>query len=64
MCNILLVEDDVHIRTLFRKILISNGYEVIEASNGEEALRLYKELEEKPELTVRATVINIITSIP
>jgi CheY-like chemotaxis protein len=52
MCNILLVEDDVNIRTLFRKILIANGYEVIEATDGEEALRLYEELEKKPELII------------
>ena len=52
MCNILLVEDDLNIRSLFRKILIANGYEVIEASNGEEALKLYEELKEKPELII------------
>ncbi|MBK5112962.1 MAG: response regulator [Candidatus Heimdallarchaeota archaeon] len=52
MGKILLVEDDINIRTLFRKILIANGYEVIEATNGEEALRLYEDLEEKPELII------------
>ena len=52
MKKILLVEDDVNIRTLFRKILTANGYGVIEATNGEEALRLYEKLEEKPELII------------
>ncbi|MCK5046041.1 MAG: response regulator [Candidatus Heimdallarchaeota archaeon] len=52
MGKILLVEDDNTIRTLFRKILVANGYEVIEATNGEEALRLYEELKEKPELII------------
>jgi CheY-like chemotaxis protein len=52
MGNILLVEDDETIRELFKKILVSNGYTVVEAKNGEEALRLYEELPEKPELII------------
>lgn len=52
MGKILIVEDDETIRSLFKKILIENGYEVIEATDGEEALRLYEEVEEKPELII------------
>ena len=33
MGKILIVEDDEIIRSLFKKILIENGYEVIEATN-------------------------------
>ena len=52
MGNILLVEDDKTIRTLFKKILTTNGFEVIETVNREEVLRLYEELDEKPELII------------
>ena len=52
MGKILIVEDDETIRSLFKQILVSNGYEVIEATNGEEALQLYEELEEKPALII------------
>ncbi len=38
MFNILLVEDENDLRTLYSKVLIRNGYRVVEASNGEEAL--------------------------
>jgi len=50
--KILVVEDNETIRSLFKQILISNGFEVIEAANGEEALQLYEELEEKPALII------------
>jgi len=52
MCRILLVEDDKNIRTLLREFLVRNGYEILEASNGEEALDLYEMEKEKPDLVI------------
>lgn len=52
MSKIMLIEDDEAIRLLFKKILTANGYDVIEATNGEEALLIFEKLEEKPELII------------
>jgi len=41
--TILIVEDEAGIRALVRKILRRQGYEVLEASNGEEALAICRE---------------------
>ena len=41
--TILLVEDDDNVRKLAREVLHSNGYHVIEAHNGKEALQLQQE---------------------
>jgi len=46
--KLLLVEDDKFLRDLFAKKLISEGYEVVEALNGEDGITLAKEL--KPDL--------------
>jgi two-component system, cell cycle sensor histidine kinase and response regulator CckA len=46
--TVLLVEDEPSVRTLARKILEREGYRVVEAGDGEEALR---KLEEQPETT-------------
>ncbi len=48
--SILVVEDEGGIRALVRKILRRQGYQVIEASNGEEALRLLAEESTKVDL--------------
>jgi two-component system, cell cycle sensor histidine kinase and response regulator CckA len=40
--TILLVEDDSSVKNLIEKILVSSGYQVVSASNGEEALSLSK----------------------
>jgi DNA-binding NtrC family response regulator len=38
--KVLVVDDDKHIRDLLSSFLTTTGYEVIWASNGEEAIRL------------------------
>lgn len=48
MVKILIVDDEPEIRFLTRKMLEKAGYEVMEAGNGEEGLRLLKK--EKPDL--------------
>lgn len=42
--RVLLVDDEEALRHVARRILIRCGYEVVEAGDGESALRLYKEL--------------------
>jgi two-component system cell cycle sensor histidine kinase/response regulator CckA len=46
--TILLVEDEKMVRTLAQTILKRNGYNVLEAENGEEALRVVEEQKGKP----------------
>jgi CheY-like chemotaxis protein len=52
MITILLAEDDADIRNLFIKILSRRGYDVLEATNGEEALMIYENSSQKPDLIV------------
>ena len=40
--NILIIDDDNQFRTMLRKMLERNGYEVIEASDGKEGIKLYR----------------------
>jgi CheY-like chemotaxis protein len=40
MLTILLIDDNVHLQIAFRKVLISSGYQVELASDGEEGLRV------------------------
>lgn len=42
MANILLIDDDYQFRTMLRKMLERNGYEVFEASDGKEGVKLYR----------------------
>ena len=42
MPNILIIDDDNQFRTMLRKMVERNGYEVIEASDGKEGIRLYR----------------------
>jgi len=52
MCKILIAEDDPLIRNLFKEILKSKGYDIIVAVDGEDALKVYTELKEKPDIIV------------
>lgn len=43
--KVLITDDSVFVRTMLKKILVANGYEVVgEAKNGKEAVNMYKEL--------------------
>lgn len=53
---VLLVEDNVHNRAIFAQVLAHYGYEVREAENGEQAVRLATEL--------RPAVILMDLSLP
>ena len=50
--TILLVDDEQMIRDLCSRILTKSGYNVITASNGKEALELYREQREKISLVI------------
>ncbi|MDO5039508.1 response regulator transcription factor [Clostridium sp.] len=50
MAKILLVEDEVSIRGFLKINLARNGFEIIEASNGEDGIK--KAIEEKPSVAV------------
>jgi two-component system chemotaxis response regulator CheY len=43
MSKIMVVDDAAFVRMQYTKSLSDNGYEVIEASNGEDALKKYRE---------------------
>jgi two-component system, cell cycle sensor histidine kinase and response regulator CckA len=49
---ILIVEDDVEIATLLHAILTDEGYNIILASDGEEAVKLYQEHQPKFDLVI------------
>lgn len=52
LATILVVEDEAGIRALVRKILRRQGYEVLEAANGEDALALCREQGSRVELLI------------
>jgi len=43
MARILIIEDDAQISVMLRRTLARNGYEVVEASDGNEGLKCYRE---------------------
>lgn len=43
LARILVVDDEALIRGLLRQAFETNGYEVVEASNGSEAVRIFRE---------------------
>jgi two-component system cell cycle sensor histidine kinase/response regulator CckA len=54
--TVLLVEDEEEVRTLARLVLQRNGYHVLEATHGEEALRFCEQLQE----TIHLLVTDVI----
>ncbi len=56
--TILVVEDEEGIRTLMRKILVRNGYEVLEAPSGEEALQIANQYNGKIHMLVTDMVMQ------
>jgi CheY-like chemotaxis protein len=52
LATILVVEDEAGIRALVRKILRRQGYEVLEAANGQDALALCREQGKRVELLI------------
>ena len=55
--TILLVEDEPAVRALAAQSLLGRGYQVLEASNGEEALRLIMGQEEKIDLLITDVIM-------
>lgn len=41
MARILVIDDEKEIRSLLRELFVSRGYEVVEAENGEDGLRVF-----------------------
>ena len=50
MAKILIVDDETPIRKMLRKLFEKNGYEVVDACNGHEGIKLFKEHE--PDLII------------
>jgi CheY-like chemotaxis protein len=42
MSSVLVIDDDHEVREMLRKMLERVGYEVVDASNGKEAIKLYR----------------------
>ncbi|MCH2186520.1 response regulator, partial [Myxococcota bacterium] len=55
--RILLVEDESTLRNLTQRILVRAGYSVIEASDGQHALDVYRSLESPPDLVLSDIVM-------
>ncbi len=59
--TILLAEDEDQVRRMTRKILEMNGYRVIEAGNGEEALLVYEEHKGRFDLVLTDAVMPLMS---
>lgn len=60
-CNILVVDDDDSSRLLLRKFLERDGHTVIEAANGVQGLRVFKDL--SPDLVFTDVVMPVMEGI-
>jgi CheY-like chemotaxis protein len=54
---ILIVDDEEYIRSFVRQLAERAGYEVAEAASGDEALRVLRQLKERPELLLTDIVM-------
>ncbi len=61
MVKILVVDDAMFMRNRTSKLLTGNGYEVVQASNGEEAVKRY--LEEKPDVVLMDITMPVLDGI-
>jgi DNA-binding response OmpR family regulator len=59
--KILVVEDEDSLRLLYEEELAAEGYEIITASNGKEAIRQFQE--EKPDLLILDIVMPVMDGI-
>ncbi len=55
--TVLLVEDEEAVRSLAKRVLLSHGYRVFEASNGEEALALWNQIRTEVDVVVTDVVM-------
>ncbi|MFO8072322.1 MAG: ATP-binding protein [Polyangia bacterium] len=61
--RILLVEDSTIVRRTINRLLASRGWEVLEASNGAEALRVWKDLDRPPEILLSDVVMPVMDGL-
>ena len=61
MAKILIVDDAMFMRNKTSKLLQENGYEVVEASNGEEAVARY--MRENPDLVLMDITMPVLDGI-
>ena len=61
MAKVLVADDAMFIREQDLQLLAANGYEVIEASNGEEAVKRY--FEEKPDVVLMDITMPVLDGI-
>ncbi|HON87000.1 MAG: response regulator [Firmicutes bacterium] len=61
MAKILVVDDAMFMRNKTSRLLAENGYEVVEASNGEEAVKRY--LQENPDLVLMDITMPVLDGI-
>ena len=43
MAHILIIDDDEQVRTTLKEMLLTDGYEVLQAANGKQGLRVFSE---------------------
>ena len=61
MAKILVADDAMFMRNRTSKLLTANGYEVVQASNGEEAVKRY--FEEKPDVVLMDITMPVLDGI-